>query len=386
MSFYQAKNRNQSYNNQGGNHEYQYSQENHEEYNSVIPYGYHIDAEGRLLKDNAQNVDPERLPEDYNVFISRWQKPQLSARSDWEWSTKIAWPDVDGMVILRRLDVFEKDSPKLQMSTLDIEESRQVRMTPDVFPVRSIFFLNTSSSLTLEVLLESAAPPRRSKYRPKDKQNQRDMARWITVDKLNAFLGPMGVPGSCEFYVDYCDFPDRYFISSSSDPAAGQRRLYRFAAYSATQYYVLEKQVFHQALDAEGGSGYSYTIEAGPLLYTRKDWRVICSFYGFDHQLSGTSQYTIYRREDPFPRMIIALQNIEHPEEWNTDLKFYAFDVPIPGTARYSLQHCLRSIQSIAASIPRHRITTADPRIPWEFRMTLYMFPADLSDCTIVST
>jgi hypothetical protein len=349
----------------------------------MVPYGFHIDAEGRLLKDIGQNVDVEYLPEDVNVFKSSWQKPQLSAKNDWEWTTKFVWPDIDGVVSLRRLDIFEKGTPKLQIATTDLEESRQLRITYDMFPVRSVFFLNVAAQGTTKLLIESAAPPRRSKYRPKEKQNQRDLSKWLQIEELDAFFSPMGVPGSCQFYIDYCDFPDRYFISSNPDPDVGQRRLYRFAAYSTTQFYVLEKKVYHQALDADGGSGYTYTIEAGPKVFTRKDWRIIGSFYGFDQQLPGSSLYKIYRRSDPFPRMYIALEDIEHADEWSMDLQFYAFDIPIPGTARYSLQHCLRSVYSVQASIPRHRLTTADARMPWEFRMTLYMMPADLPDCTI---
>lgn len=119
------------------------------------------------------------------------------------------------------------------------------------------------------------------------------------------------------------------------------------------------------------------------MVFARKDWKIIGSFYGFDHQLTNTSLFTVYRRSDPFQRMIIALQNIERSEEWDQELKFYAFDIPVPGTAKYTLQHCLRSVHSNEASVPRHRLTTEDPRLPWEFRMNIYAFPAELTDCTV---
>jgi hypothetical protein len=35
------------------------------------------------------------------------------------------------------------------------------------------------------------------------------------------------------------------------------------------------------------------------------------------------------------------------------------------------------------ASIPRHRLTTEDPRLPWEFRMVMFCTPASLNDCTV---
>jgi hypothetical protein len=84
--------------------------------------------------------------------------------------------------------------------------------------------------------------------------------------------------------------------------------------------------------------------------------------------------------------MIVALERIEKAHEWDVSMKFYAFDIPIPGTACYQLQHCLRSIYSTAAAIPRHRITTSEVRMPWEFRMNLYAFPADLADCSFSTT
>ena len=81
--------------------------------------------------------------------------------------------------------------------------------------------------------------------------------------------------------------------------------------------------------------------------------------------------------------MLIQLDNIPKANEWDTSLSFYAFDIPIPQTTCYTLQHCLLSIYSAAASIQRHRLTNEYPRNPWEFRMNIYVFPADLSDCTL---
>lgn len=51
------------------------------------------------------------------------------------------------------------------------------------------------------------------------------------------------------------------------------RRLYRFGAYSATQYYILEKEIFHEALDAEGGTGFTYLVQPGPIIFAKKNWR-----------------------------------------------------------------------------------------------------------------
>jgi hypothetical protein len=351
----------------------------------LLPYSNQvIDEQGRLLRDLTNYIDPNYEPEDVNTFVRLWQKPQLSMKSDWTWSSAFVFPDIPQVVILTRMDVFEKEIPKLQIGTIDRKDSIEVRNSPEWFPVRSIFFVSVPTPYTTELLLESVGPPRRSKYRPHNKQNARDMTKWNFVTKVLSYGSPMGIPGASTFFIDYTDFPDRYFITNSGTPSLGNRRLYQFAAYSATQYYILEKNISHETLDAEGGSGFTYYIEAGPIVYAKKGWRIIGSFYGFDHQMTSSSQYTIYRRTDPFPRVVIALQKIERSEEWNQDLKFYAFDIPFPGTAKYSVQHCLRSIYSNSASVSRHRLTTEDPRLPWEFRMNLYLFPAELSDCSVL--
>ena len=83
--------------------------------------------------------------------------------------------------------------------------------------------------------------------------------------------------------------------------------------------------------------------------------------------------------------MMIAIGKIEKEEEWTLAATFYAFDIPVPNTVSYQIQHCLRSIQSISANVPRHRITLGDDvsHPPWEFSMTLYVFPAEKEDCVL---
>ncbi len=348
------------------------------------PDGHIVDAEGRLLKSANALIDPELQPEDVNVFVTKFQPLSMSSPMDWSWTTKIVWPDFEKSVQFRKLDLYERQLPHLQIGTFDREDSLGVRRTDRWYPVRSVFFVDQPGSMTFDLLLESSGPPRRSKFRPKEKQNNRDLTKWLPADSAIAFHGPTAAQGSCQFYVDYADMPDRYFISSEDLPSLGHRRTYRFAAYSATQYYILEKRVVHQTLDAEGGSGLTYYIESGPIAYARKDWKLIGSFYGFDHHIPGSSLFTVFRRMDPFPRMLIALQPIQNAHEWDNSIQFYAFDVPAPNTAKYTLQHCLRSIYSMEASVPRHRLTTEDPRLPWEFRMQMFCMPATLDDCTVL--
>lgn len=74
---------------------------------------------------------------------------------------------------------------------------------------------------------------------------------------------------------------------------------------------------------------------------------------------------------------------IAHEDEWTREFSFYAFDIPVPGTCLYSLQHCVRSIRSTAAGVSRHRLTTQDAQMPWEFRYHMYVFPAGVDDCSL---
>lgn len=179
-----------------------------------------------------------------------------------------------------------------------------------------------------------------------------------------------------------------YYSSSivvrDQEVEVGWRILYRFAGYPATQFYILEKRVYHDCLAAEGGSGVTYDVVHGPMVFARKDWRLTGSFFGFDHQLAGSSKFTIYYRDDPFPRVNIAVGPMNRPEEWTVRGHFYAFDCPIPGTCMFYLQHCIRSIHSIAASLSRHRITIEEPRMPWEFRMKIYVMPVRIDDISLL--
>ena len=81
--------------------------------------------------------------------------------------------------------------------------------------------------------------------------------------------------------------------------------------------------------------------------------------------------------------MNVTMGPISHPEQWVEKFSFYAFDIPVPGTAPLQLQHCIRSIHTTAAGINRHRLTTQDPIIPWQFRFTLFIFPVSLDECHI---
>jgi hypothetical protein len=256
-------------------------------------------------------------------------------------------------------------------------------MTPNWKPVMNFFVLNCETPFTRPLRIESTGPPRRHKYIVHGKKNSRDTSKWVYRETINAFIGAERIPGTANYSVDFQDCPDRYYFSDQPTPDLGLRRLYRFAGYPATQYFLLEKMVINDALESEGGSGLTMQIERGPFCFMKKGWKITGSFFAFDCQLYGSNQYTVYTRNDPFPRMNLAIGPIAHMEEWTVQHQFFAFDIALAGTATLTLQHCIRSIYNAAANVSRHRLTTEHPRMPWEFRMYLYVFPADLEDCSL---
>ena len=352
-------------------------------YGFAPPEGHLVDAAGRLL-GKAPPVEDEWAPEEFGTFVSEYRKPFMSARVEGQiW--KYVWPDIDEEVRLQRLDIFDLDYPKTQQASTDREESRRIRATPLWFNVGAVFFLNVKSPFTKDVQISSTGPPKRHKYIIKGKKNTRDLADWVDREIVHAFIGSDRIPGTLDFSIDYCDGPDRYFISGDPSPEVGRRRLYRFAAYPSTQYYILEKRIYHESLESEGGSGLSYKLFKGNWCFMPKGWKIIGSFFAFDKELMGSSLFTVYSREDPFPRLQIAVGPIARAEEWTVVAQFYAFDIPLPGTCFFTVQHCTRSIFTAAANVSRMRITTADPLTPWEFRMFIYVFPAELDDCTLLA-
>ena len=302
------------------------------------------------------------------------------------------------------------------MAVTDRDESRKLRKAYGWFPYATYFFLDEESATSIKISLEATGPPRRHRvsgtqqqcfqilfnininfnifvnncltllkycqFMIVGKKNERDTSKWIPKEILHAHFGADRIPGATKIFIDYCDMPDRYFLTRDSEPILGRRRLFQFGGYAAKQYFVVEKKVYHKTLVAEGGSGMTYSILEGPILYAKIGWRVICSFYAFEAEITGSSLFTVYKRSDPFDRILIALGDIEHAEEWDNSMKFYAFDIPVPGSMRYNLQHCNRSIYSTAAALGRHRLTTEDPRAPWSFRMDFYAMPATLEDCS----
>jgi hypothetical protein len=173
-----------------------------------------------------------------------------------------------------------------------------MRRTENWAALRSVFFLDQPLKFTKEICVETGSGPiRRQRFCPIDKSNRRDTSSWILNEKLHAYLNTSNIPGTIDFHIDHIDSPDRYFISSRAIPTTACRRLFRFAAYPATQYYILGREVSHECLEAEGGIGTTYIIESGPYVRPRKHWRLIGSFFAFDQPLECTNAYIVYIRQ-----------------------------------------------------------------------------------------
>lgn len=343
----------------------------------------HHDEQGRL-------IDPEKLlvvsdgPETLSKFTEKWRDPFMAPVLDGATASKYIWPDLPFTVKLIRVDVFECSSPKSQQATTDMNLSRRLRKNSTMNYLFTFFVLNEGYTFTKLLHFETAGPPRRDRFRIDGKFNIRDLTEWQLKESLHTYVTSDRIAGTKYFYIDFCDTPDRYFLSYKPETDAGLRRMYRFAGYPVTQYYVLEKRVVHDCLVAEGGIGTTYYLSYGNNCKTTKGWKIINSFFAFDLQLYGSNLYTVYVRDDPFKRMMILMGPMPNPEEWQVCCQFYAFDIPIPGTCSLEVHNCTRSIYSTAASVPRHRITNEEKRNPWEFQFGIYAFPVYLDDCTFV--
>lgn len=343
-----------------------------------------VDKHGRILSEQKIAEADPNLPEDYDVFMSVFQPQRLASVLDADAASLCVWPNEPPPLSLIRFDYYENTGKLSHFGTTDLKESRKVRHSGSFVPIKSLLFINKPTSLTKELEIFKAAPPLRSRFKPLNSNNKRDVARWLPSETVHAFVGAPGNVGSVDYHIEWTDGPDRYTLNSSLDARAGWRRLWRFAAYPVTQYFILQRSITHECMGSEGGTGKTYDIVTGSSVFARKHWRLLGSFYAFDLQLPCTNKYTVYTAQEPFHRMRMSMGSIYNTSEWKEQFSFYTFDIPIQGTCQYELQHCVRSIQTTDASVSRHRLTTEAARLPWQFRMSIYVFPANKEDCSVV--
>jgi hypothetical protein len=174
------------------------------------PDGAIVDKDGRLLVGEPINVAIE--PEDYSTFVSQWVPPWMAQLSDGAQASKFVWPDIDEMVMLKRVDCFALNFPRCQQSTTDAEESRRVRVTPNWSPVMSFYVLNMETIYTRPLKIESTGPPRRHKYIVNGKTNSRDTSKWVYRETINGYIGADRIPGTQDYAVDFQDRCVMYYM------------------------------------------------------------------------------------------------------------------------------------------------------------------------------
>lgn len=124
------------------------------------------------------------------------------------------------------------------------------------------------------------------------------MSQWTLKETICAYRESVGIPGTKSYGIDWTDSPDRYMINEiDTEPVVGMRRLFRFAGYPATQYFILAREVSHECLLSEGGKGMTYIIRSGTKVFAQKGWRLVGSFYGFDLPLKCSNKYTMFSRK-----------------------------------------------------------------------------------------
>lgn len=339
-----------------------------------------LEADANYLKEDAQDSNEA---EDYAEFISEWKTMKLVPSKDSILASTCVWPYIKDPVCLQRFDIFEFSSLSLQKGSSNPLESQRIRKLYGWKNVLTFFCIDKSIDFTKQLHIYSSTLPKRHKFMLQEKKNSRDNSKWTLKETINVFIGTDRIPGTSNFYIDYQDNPDRYSINKDEEPSLGTRRLGQFAAYPATQYFILIKNIKYNIIKGINSIFQTCVIAKGTEVFAKKNWKLSGSFYGFDLQLPGSNKYSIYYRNDPFDRMLIALGPIEHAEEWILLCSFYAFDIPIPGTVPYIVQNLLRSTHSSAANIPRHRMTTETHDKLWEFRLSIYAFPATIEDCSV---
>lgn len=305
----------------------------------------------------------------FELFIVSWQQQQIIEDESY---TRIVF--TDGYSGLRRLHVFQAEIPSTrQQFILDEAESRKVRQRSEWNHIRTLFCPCSSSDITKSYTVETADPPRRHRLRPLDKLNNRDLAVWSPHSNIDSLLTV--TKGSAEYFIDYADSPDRYVLSPDAMGATpGWRRLYRFIAFPATQYYIMATE-YNGNTSCFIASGQSIAVDPG--------WTLIGSFYGFDKQVPGSNRYTIFTRQDPFPRMLMSSEDVLQPEGWSVSEIFYAFDIPLPRTCPYLVKHAVPSVlKQHDHFVSRHKLTTLEYEREWDFRLRFFVYPASIEDCT----
>ena len=158
--------------------------------------------------------------------------------------------------------------------------------------------------------------------------------------------------------------------STEYRPAAAWLRCFRFFAYKATKFHLLERVWPHGSELTT-----SYRLVAGHECPVNAHWRCLFAFFAFDSCVPNANQYTIQQSVDGYDRLRVGMTASIRPGEWDpNDLKFYAYDVPVPGTAKFSVQYRVRDGTNMECE--QNRLSIDHAVGPWVEKFVFYGYPA----------
>lgn len=217
-------------------------------------------------------------------FVRNLQMPVAASVVDVGHASRVVWPDAQGIVALRRLDVFDATSPPPRLRlVMDPEKSAQLKHKSLEWRYRqSVGLFRDEVPFCVEVVLSTVTDPERDRACLKDHVNRRDLSVWTPCD--SAFAYRVEMAGTEEFAVHWSGHPDRYSITAkNSVPPPGWKPVCKFFAYPLRQFYVLQTDD-----ETTQWQGYrTYNVQSGKHVSTHPGWELHTSFYAFEKELPG---------------------------------------------------------------------------------------------------
>ncbi|KAJ8603089.1 hypothetical protein CTAYLR_006660 [Chrysophaeum taylorii] len=245
-------------------------------------------------------------------------------------------------------------------------------------PVMYVYVFRDATENAHRFVLERAEEPHRSRVRcERDRKPQaRDITTWhpprsSAPDSFWAY--PERLPGTSEYAVDWTSAPDRYAITRATRPAAAWLRCFRFFAYPARKFHVLEREWPPGSPLTRG-----YRLVANHTCPTDPPWRCLFAFYAFATNVPCTNRYTVQAAadDDGYARIRVGMTP-SHRDDWqhHRDDVFYAHDIPVPGAARFFVQYRMRDGSNAEWEQNRIAIDEAGGGL-WVDKFAFYAFPA----------
>ena len=324
-------------------------------------------AWGMYSEGFAESEPPESWRD---KVLEAWRVPQL-------WSTQMrsdTHKHLEDCTLLRVNAQTARDGP--YRHRICVEEADDVwapHLYLYVFPTHPEG--SVAKGIARRYVLDRAEEPHRSRLRW-----ERD-AKPQTRDTEPSWCAPRGAfksffalpepqPGLPEFHVDWTSAPDRYMVSTEYRPAAAWLRCFRFFAYKATKFHLLERVWPHGSELTT-----SYRLVAGHACPVNAHWRCLFAFFAFDSCVPNANQYTVQQSVDGYDRLRVGMTASIRPGEWDpNDLKFYAYDVPVPGTAKFSVQYRVRDGTNMECE--QNRLSIDHAVGPWVEKFVFYGYPA----------